>query len=195
MTHDPLPDPYDVVHRLDRPTPPMVWGVVMAAALAAAGFAAFRGAGHEDAVADASAQQVERLEREVRRIAAERDDLSRRMALLERGVGEMKIAAIAQRPTDTTGSIGAGAGAFALALGVEMSTDAARRRWSALGARYPRALSGLSLRLARRPGGAVELLAGPFATSEAAGRACVELAGPATPCGAAPFTGEPIEKL
>lgn len=195
MTNDPIPDPYDVVHRLDRPTPPMVWGVVMAAALAAAGFAAFRGAGHEGAMAEASAQQVERLEREVRRIAAERDDLSRRMASLERGVGELKIAAIAQRPPDTTGSIATGAGAFALALGVEMSAEAARRRWGALGARYPRALSGLSLRLTRRPGGAVELLAGPFASSEAAARACAELAGPATPCDPAPFIGEPLERL
>ncbi|MFD1331390.1 SPOR domain-containing protein [Methylopila musalis] len=195
MTHEPPHDPYDVVHRLDRPTPSMVWGLVMAVALLAAGIAAFRGGGHGAPGADASALEVARLEREVRRIAAERDDLSRRMATLERGVGELKIAAIAQRPSGATGSISTGAGAFALSLGVEMSAEAARRRWSALGARYPRTLSGLAAKVARRPGGALELLAGPFATAEAAARACAELAAPATPCDPVPFTGEPLERL
>ncbi|MFD1704992.1 SPOR domain-containing protein [Methylopila henanensis] len=198
-----LYDDQDIsIRSLGRVAPATAWGFVMAAAVVCAAVTVWRApAGSQTRlVATLDGAAVDALGREVKRIGAERDELAQRLARLERGVGEMRIA-MAAAP-ETTGSIGAPTpqaasgrpAAFAIAFGPEATVEAARRRWNALAGRYPRALSALAARTVKRgsTSGAVELIAGPFATAADAARACADLLADGVPCDTTAYTGEPI---
>ena len=195
---------YDA-RRFDPPTPAIVWGLLMIAALGGAGavvIAAPARTGATRLVAAGPTESVGRLDREVKRLTEERDALTERLARLERGMGEMKLAAArAVLVPETTGSVGRPAAAigrpraFAIGLGPETSIDAVRRRWAALAARYPE-LARLTPRAARSGPGrnVVDLIAGPFATAQEAVRACGELAAEGVPCDTTPYDGEPLDR-
>lgn len=197
-------DDYDqgVEIRRFAPAPPtVIWGAVMAAALAAAGATVWRApAGPSVDQALQAAAEDRALKREVGRLAAERDQLAGRLASLERGLGEVKLAQRSVEP-ETTGSIGrpqtpapvAKPGGFGLSLGPDASLDAVKRRWTALSARYPQQLARLAPR-AQKGGapGIYELVAGPFANRAEADRACAALAEQGLACDTTDYTGDPI---
>lgn len=210
MSYDRHYDQDVAVRRLGRPGPALVWALVMTAALGGAGFIVWRappGGGQETRlIAALDDGEVDRLGRDVRRLTAEREELTVRLARVERGIGELKLAQAAQGP-ETTGSIRrpeiapqpiapGHPPAFAISLGPESSLESARRRWNALTGRYPRSLSALAARTVRNGSGAraFELLAGPFATEADAARACSELAGDGVPCDTTGYAGEPLNR-
>ncbi|GLK57793.1 hypothetical protein JOD31_003247 [Methylopila capsulata] len=195
---------YDA-RRLDRPTPAVVWGLLMIAALGGAGavmIVAPSGSSPTRLIAAGNPESVGRLDREVKRLTDERAALAERLARLERGVGEMKLAAArAALMPETTGSVARptpAAGhppAFAIGLGPETSLEAVRRRWSALSGRYPE-LARLTPRAVRSGPGrnVVDLVAGPFPTAAEAVRACGDLAAEGVPCDTTPYDGEPLDR-
>lgn len=138
-------------------------------------------------------------------LTAQRDQLAERVARLERGLGDLQLAARPVKTTEVTGSIGrpaapaptapsAGPTAFAVSLGPDATIDAVRRRWTALAARYPQALSRLTPRALKPDGGTevYDLVAGPFATRADADRACSTLADQGFACDTTIFAGEPL---
>ncbi|MDR4305320.1 SPOR domain-containing protein [Chelatococcus sambhunathii] len=180
--------------------PGALWGVVMLAAIAGAGVTVWRaGAASEQRLVSADAEGP--LRRDLARLGAERDALALRVAALERGLGEVRLA---QRPTEpeATGSIRrpaerAGssiASKAGLALGIEPSADAAKRRWTTLATRFPGALSRLTPLLRREAGKTplFELVAGPFATRADAEAACGALAEQGLACDTTDYAGDPI---
>jgi hypothetical protein len=199
--------PYDqptTFGRFERAGPAVVWGAVMAAALLGAGAVIWRSHGAGETarlVAAAEGREIAALGQDVRRLALEREELADRLARLERGVGELKLAAQSLASTETTGSIArpaaaAKGGAFAVSLGPDANIDAVRRRWTALAARHPGVLAKLSPRALRSEVGAgvFELVAGPFASAADAGRACASLAEEGLACDTTSYAGEPIAR-
>lgn len=182
--------------RLAPASPALIWGALMMVALFAACTTAWvsRNSSSERIVAS----DGEGLRREVALLAEQRTQLLDRVSRLERGVGELKIAARATE-VDVTGSIAhsvktAPSGTFALSLGPDVSVEAVRRRWAALVARYPQSLAQLTGRAAKGQDGqgAYDLVAGPFATRSEAERACATLADQGFPCDTTVFAGEPL---
>lgn len=104
---DPIDDPGHT-SRPSRPGPALVWGLVMTVALAGAAATTLtaRTGSREVVASSIDTATADRLERELRRLASERDALAGRLAQIERGVGELKIAA-ARAASDpvATGSI------------------------------------------------------------------------------------------
>jgi len=183
---------------LSPASPAVIWGALMVVALAAAGATAWtaRGAPTERLIAADGSQE---LRRNLRELTAQRDELAERVARLERGLGELKLAARAGASPEVTGSIRkpaipeAKGEQFGVSLGPDASIDAVRRRWGALSARYPQALGKLSPRALRQNGGAlVDLVAGPFATRAEADHACATLADQGFACDTTIFGGEPL---
>lgn len=204
MTRLPYYDePVEIVH-LAPAAPTVIWGVLMVAALAGAGVTVWRGgaaAGDERLIA--TAPQEAALKRDVAKLATERDELAGRVALLERSLGELKLASRSQSAPETTGSITRSLvtttiepkpGAFGLSLGPDASLDAVKRRWGALSARYSSMLGKLNPR-AQRSGdapGMFDLVAGPFPSRAEADRACAALAEQGLACDTTSYGGEPI---
>lgn len=199
VSHHHYEEPSVTDIRLAPPSPALIWGAMMIVALFAAGATTWisRNSTTERIIAS----DGEGLRREVAALAQQRDQLADRMARLERGVGEMKLAAARSVDNDVTGSIPrapkpAPTGAFAVSLGPDVSVDAVRRRWTALVARYPQALSALSGRAAKADdaNGVYDLVAGPFGTRSDAERACTTLADQGFACDTTVFAGEPLAK-
>ncbi|MET0312993.1 MAG: SPOR domain-containing protein [Hansschlegelia sp.] len=196
MNHSDYDDHSVTDIRLAPPSPVLIWGALMMVALFSAGATAWisRNSSGERIVAS----DGEGLRREVAVLAEQRTQLLDRLNRLERGVGELKIAARAT-DIDVTGSLGRGVkhsptGTFALSLGPDVTVDAVRRRWAALVARYPQSLAQLSGRAAKAQDGqgVYDLVAGPFATRSDAERACATLADQGFPCDTTVFAGEPL---
>lgn len=176
--------------------PAALWGLVMVAAIGAAGAAVWRGeatSGQRLVVADAEAP----LRRDLARLGTERDALALRVAALERGLGDIKLARRAAEP-ETTGSIqrpvDRPAGGYGLSLGIEPSADAAKRRWTTLAARFPGQLAKLTP-LARKEAGTTplfELVAGPYPGRPDAEAACGALADQGLACDTTDYAGDPI---
>ncbi|GBD47479.1 SPOR domain-containing protein [Methylopila sp. Yamaguchi] len=195
---------YDA-RRQDTPTPAIVWGLLMIAALGGAGAVMIvspSGSSPTRLITAEATESVGRLDREVKRLTDERSALAERLARLERGVGEMKLAAARAALTpETTGSVTRPAPvaghppAFAIGLGPETSVEAVRRRWTALSGRYP-TLARLTPRAVRSGPGrnVVDLVAGPFPTAAEAVRACGDLAAEGVPCDTTPYDGEPLDR-
>lgn len=178
--------------------PALVWGLLMTTAIAGAAATVWLGSrSPEMSVADARADQA--LRREVARLSAERDALSGRLASLERGVGELKLAQRGVTDPVSTGSISRAVPAadqkFGLILGTEASSEAAARRWEAVLARHPKQLGRLAP-LARREGsaGRWDVVAGPFATRGEAEVGCIALAEQGLACDITEYAGEPIAR-
>ncbi|RXF75025.1 SPOR domain-containing protein [Hansschlegelia zhihuaiae] len=189
--------------RLGPVAPAVVWGAVMVAALAGAGAVTWRGVADPRSSERLVAAPEERaLRLEVARLAAERETLSNRLAALERGVGELKIAARNAQAPETTGSVARVVttipeprpGGFALSLGPDVSIDAVRRRWSALVGRHPQVLARLSPRAQRSQAtpGLYDLVAGPFPNRTDAERACATLAEQGLACDTTTYAGDPV---
>lgn len=176
--------------------PGALWGVVMLAAIAGAGVTVWRaGATSEQRFVSADAEGP--LRRDLARLNAERDALALRVAALERGLGDVKLARRAAEP-ETTGSVqrasdrpGAG---HALSLGIESSADAAKRRWTTLAARFPAQLARLTPLTRKEPGKTplFELVAGPFPARGDAEAACGTLAEQGLACDTTEYVGDPI---
>lgn len=190
--------------RLAPPAPTVIWGALMVVALCAAGATVWQSqtTAGERLVASSDARDVKR---NVAGLVEHSDQLTDRMSKLERGLGELKIAA--QASSDITGSVRkvgtvtlapteAPGQNFAISLGPDVSVDAVRRRWTALVQRYPQALSKLNARAAKNDGagGVFDLVAGPFATRPEADRACVTLADQGFACDTTIFAGEPLPR-
>ncbi len=176
--------------------PAALWGLVMLAAIGAAGAAVWRGepaSGQRLVTADAEAP----LRRDLARLGSERDALALRVAALERGFGDMKLARRATEP-ESTGSIqrpgDRPAAGYGLSLGIEPSLDAAKRRWTTLAARFPGQLAKLTP-LARKEAGKTplfELVAGPYPGRPDAEAACGTLADQGLACDTTDYAGDPI---
>ncbi|MFL1875356.1 SPOR domain-containing protein [Hansschlegelia beijingensis] len=185
---------------LSPASPAVIWGALMVVAIAAASVTAWT-AGGAPAERLIAADGSQELRRSVRELTAQRDELAERVARLERGLGELKLAAVAVAggTPEVTGSIRRPAAPdergqqFAVSLGPDASIDAVRRRWGALAARYPQALSKLTPRALRQDGGSlVDLVAGPFASRAEADQACATLADQGFACDTTIFGGEPL---
>lgn len=190
--------------RLTPAGPALIWGALMTVAVAAAGASvwAARGASDERLVASADTAA---LRRTVRDLTAQRDDFSERVARLERGLGEVKLAARAGAQNDVTGSIGrdptpparpvdAGGDRYGLDLGPDVSVEAVQRRWTALANRYPQ-LAKLQPKARKSADGhGLDLVAGPFATSADAARACASLADQGFACDTTGYAGELLSR-
>jgi hypothetical protein len=196
-------------HRLDRASPSLIWGALMTIALFAATATVWRSAS-DPAVNGrlVASDDIGDLRRDLRQLASERDRMVERLARVERGVGELKIAANASPSTEVTGSIGrpaggtpspvppARTGGFGVALGADASVEAVRRRWGALAARHPDTLSRLTPRALRvgQGAGVFDLIAGPFQTRMEAERVCAALADQGLACDTTTYAGEPIAR-
>lgn len=185
--------------RLSPVAPALIWGLVMAASVGCAGFTVWRASNLPEQRLIAAGEDVA-IKRDMARLGAERDALAGRLAALERGVGELKIAQRASDP-DTTGSIRrpdvqTGPG-FALSLGIEPSLDAAKRRWGALTARFPQQLARLSPRVQREPGvkPMFDLVAGPYTTRDEASLICGLLAEQGLACDTTEYAGDPLGRF
>jgi len=185
---------------LSPASPAVIWGALMVVAIAAASVTAWT-AGGAPAERLIAADGSQELRRSVRELTAQRDELAERVARLERGLGELKLAAVAVAggAPEVTGSIRRPAAPdergqqFAVSLGPDASIDAVRRRWGALAARYPQALAKLTPRALRQDGGSlVDLVAGPFASRAEADQACATLADQGFACDTTIFGGEPL---
>lgn len=197
----------ELVRTLSPASPVVIWGALMVAALAGAGATVWRSgpAAAPETRLYATASEDAALKRDVARLAAERDELSARLATLERGLGEMKLAMRDPAP-ETTGSIARPAaaapaapaetrGAFGLSLGADASMEAVRRRWTALAARYPQALARLTPRAQRsNVPGVFDLVAGPYVSRTEAERACGSLAELGLACEATAYSGDPLSR-
>lgn len=178
--------------------PALVWGLLMTTAIAGAAATVWLGSRHSQTSA-AVARRDDTLHREVARLSAERQALAARLALLERGVGELKLAQRGVADPVSTGAISRSAPAidrkFGLTLGTEESPEAAKRRWDAVLARHPNQLGRLAP-LARRDGSASrwDVVAGPFATRGEAEVGCVALAEQGLACDITDYAGEPIAR-
>ena len=203
--------PYDEeveTYNLAPAAPTIVWGALMAVALIGATATVVRSsgqAGHERLVASTNERN---LQGEVTKLSQERDDLSGRLAALERSFGQYRLATRAAGGPETTGSISrpqSSDAAFAVArpateggqIGVTLGRDGTaeeiRRRWASLTARYPQQLNRLSPRSPRNPAsGLVSLVAGPFATRADASRTCAALADAGLACDTTSYAGDPI---
>ncbi len=182
---------------LSPASPAVIWGALMVVAIAAASVTAWTGGGAppERLIAADGSQE---LRRSLHELTAQRDELAERVSRLERGLGELKLAAAVGAP-EVTGSIRRPAAPdergqqFAVSLGPDASIDAVRRRWGALSARYPQALAKLTPRALRQNGGPlVDLVAGPFASRAEADQACATLADQGFACDTTIFGGEPL---
>ncbi|GLK66867.1 SPOR domain-containing protein [Hansschlegelia plantiphila] len=199
MNHRSIDDRPAAVTHLSPVAPTVIWGALMTVALAAAAATAWSARGEIRERMVASDQGLQ-LKREMAALAAERAELAERLGRLERGLGELKLAARASTRGDVTGSIGhtpeTRTGAFAVSLGPDVSMDAVRRRWSALVARYPQALARLTGRAVKSDddGGVYDLVAGPFTTRAEADGACATLADQGFACDTTVFAGEPLAR-
>ncbi|WP_020178389.1 SPOR domain-containing protein [Methylopila sp. M107] len=184
--------------RLSPAAPALIWGFLMAASIGCAGFTVWRASHMPEQRLIAAGDEA--LRRDMARLSAERDALSVRLAALERGVGDMKVAQRASDP-ETTGSVqkpAAASGArFALSLGMEPSLDAAKRRWAALSARFPQQLARLSPRVQREQGPKpmFDLVAGPYTSRVEAEQICGLLAEQGLACDTTDYTGDPLGRL
>lgn len=196
--------PYDYDERVEESrfapaSPAVIWGALMIAALAGAGASLWRAPGAGPTIAAEAAEITVR--RDLARLTAERDALATRVAALERGLGEVRLAQRAAEP-DVTGSIGRGAPAptiqsvrpvFGLSLGPDASLDAVRRRWAALSARYPQQLARLTPRAQKGDvAGVYDLVAGPFSSRSDAEKACTALADQGLGCDTTNYSGDPL---
>ncbi|HEY0291385.1 MAG TPA: SPOR domain-containing protein [Hansschlegelia sp.] len=198
MNHRSIDDRPAAVTRLSPVAPTVIWGALMTVAVAAAAATAWTARGEARERMVASDQDLQ-LKREMAALAAERTELAERLGRLERGLGELKLAARASTGGDVTGSIGhtpeTRTGAFAVSLGPDISMDAVRRRWSALVARYPQALAQLTGRAVKSDdGGVYDLVAGPFTTRAEADGLCATLADQGFACDTTVFAGEPLAR-
>lgn len=202
MNHNRYDEPVES-RRLAPAQPAVIWGALMIAALAGAGVTAWRGPGPEAAGERlVAASDDNALRQNVARLAAERDELRGRLASLERGVGELKLAARSAMAPETTGSIGRPqpaspeprGGGFGLSLGPDASLEAVKRRWTALSARHPQLLAKLAPKAQRSSEGpgVYDLVAGPFANRGEADRTCAALAEQGLACNTTSYVGDPI---
>ena len=198
-----------VEKRFGPPQPTVIWGALMAVALTGAGVTVWRA---QDVGASGARMVVagedRALKQDVARLTAARDELQGRLASLERGIGELKLAARAALMPETTGSISRAQpaiaaqpaiteplrGGFGLSLGPDATLDAVKRRWTALSARYPQQLAKLSPRAQRSPGavGVYDLVAGPFSSRTEADKICSALADQGVACDTTSYAGDPI---
>lgn len=212
MTRSPYEE--EVETRVLAPAAPaVVWGALMAVALIGAGATVLRShAGAGERLVTASDDRA--LQRDVDRLAAERNELAGRLASLERSFGEFKLAARSGGGPETTGSIsrppsGPAAqasngqttaattwttvepGSIGVSIGREGTMDEIRRRWTAVSARYPQQLGKLTPRIQRGNAatGLVALVAGPFANLSEAERACAALAEQGLACDTTSYAG------
>lgn len=182
--------------------PAVIWGALMTLAVFAAGATVWtsRSAPEERLVASSDTE----LRRNVRELASQRDEFADRVARLERGLGEVRLAAQASAQSEVTGSITArpapapapapGPQAFGLDLGPDLTIEAVQRRWLALSNRNPQ-LARLAPRARRtKAGDGLDLIAGPFQTASDAARACSSLADQGFACDTTTYAGEPLPR-
>ena len=178
--------------------PALVWGLLMTTAIAGAAATVWLGS-RSPLSSVAVARADVSFRRDVARLTAERAALAGRLASLERGVGELKLAQRGVSDPVSTGSISRGGLAierkFGLILGTEASSEAAARRWDAVLARHPKQLGRLAP-LARQDGSSSrwDVVAGPFASRGEAEVGCVALAEQGLACDITDYAGEPIAR-